>query len=156
MSLLMRWFTSMPSSLRRALTLVLLLGAWALVGQDRTPLPEVMSQAVAGPGGREPDQTRAAVERAPHDLANPRLFTKVILYVKDHYVDPRRVKPKEMMIAALEYVEKTVPEVIVEGSADQSKLKVTVANKVQTFDISHVDSLSKMSFTLKDVFRFID
>lgn len=148
-------FISMPSSLRRALTLLLLLGAWALVGQDRTPLPEVMSQAVAGPGGRDTEPARS-VERSPHDLANPRLFTKVILYVKDHYVDPRRVKPKEMMIAALEYVEKTVPEVIVEGNADQSKLKVTVASKVQTFDISHVDSLWKMSFTLKDVFRFID
>jgi carboxyl-terminal processing protease len=145
----------MPRSLRRVLTIVLLLGAWALVGQDRTPLPEVMSQAVAGPGGRDGEQPRS-VERAPHDLANPRLFTKVILYVKDHYVDPRRVKPREMMIAALEYVEKTVPDVIVEGSAGDGKLTVTVGSKVQTFDITHVDSLWKMSFLLKDVFRFID
>ena len=66
-----------------------------------------------------------------------------------------RFKPKEMMISSLEYVEKTVPDVIVEGNADQGKVKVTVGNKVQTFDISHVDSLWKMSFTLKDVFDFI-
>ncbi|HEY8210859.1 MAG TPA: MXAN_5808 family serine peptidase, partial [Myxococcaceae bacterium] len=91
-----------------------------------------------------------------HDLSNPRVFTKVILYVKDHYVDPKRIKPREMMVAALEYVEKTVPDVIVEAAPDLSKVKVTVGSKNQAFDISHVDSLWKMSFTLKDIFRFID
>jgi carboxyl-terminal processing protease len=144
----------MPRLLRRLLTISLLLGAWAFVGQDRAPLPVMMSQAVAGPGGA--GDFRGGVEKPQHDLSNPRVFTKVILYVKDHYVDPKRIKPKEMMIAALEYVEKTVPDVIVEGNADQGKVKVTVGNKVQTFDISHVDSLWKMSFTLKDVFRFIN
>ncbi|HVE87131.1 MAG TPA: MXAN_5808 family serine peptidase [Myxococcales bacterium] len=131
-----------------------MLGGWALVGQDRAPLPVMMSQAVAGPGGN--GDFRAGVERPQHDLSNPRVFTKVILYVKDHYVDPKRIKPKEMMISSLEYVEKTVPDVIVEGSADTGKVKITVGNKNQTFDISHVDSLWKMSFTLKDIFRFIN
>src|SRR4051812_33650830 len=144
----------MPRLLRRVLTISLLLGAWAFVGQDRAPLPVMMSQAVAGPGGN--GDFRGGVEKPQHDLSNPRVFTKVILYVKDHYVDPKRVKPKEMMIAALEYVEKTVPDVIVEGNADQGKVKVTVGSKVQTFDISHVDSLWRMSFTLKDIFRFIN
>src|SRR6478752_6041798 len=82
----------MPRLLRRVLTISLLLGAWAFVGQDRAPLPVMMSQAVAGP----------------------------------------------------------------EGNADQGKVKVTVGSKTQTFDISHVDSLWKMSFTLKDIFRFIN
>jgi carboxyl-terminal processing protease len=144
----------MPRLLRRVLTISLLLGAWAFVGQDRAPLPVMMSQAVAGPGGN--GDFRGGVEKPTHDLSNPRVFTKVILYVKDHYVDPKRIKPKEMMISALEYVEKTVPDVIVEGNADQGKVKITVGNKVQTFDISHVDSLWKMSFTLKDIFRFIN
>jgi carboxyl-terminal processing protease len=144
----------MPRLLRRVLTISLLLGAWAFVGQDRAPLPVMMSQAVAGPGGA--GDFRGGVEKPSHDLSNPRVFTKVILYVKDHYVDPKRIKPKEMMISALEYVEKTVPDVIVEGSAEQGKVKITVGNKIQSFDISHVDSLWKMSFTLKDIFRFIN
>src|SRR4029079_19568603 len=114
----------MPRSLRRVLTISLLLGAWALVGQDRAPLPVTMSQAFAGPGGRDSDGAR--IDRPQHDLSNPRVFTKVILYVKDHYVDPKRIKPKEMMLAALEYVEKTVPDVIVDGTSEQGKVKVTV------------------------------
>ena len=75
--------------------------------------------------------------------------------MKDNYVDPKRVKPKEMMIAALEYVEKSVPDVLVEGNARAGKLKLNVNGKQREFDISHVDSLWKMSFQLKDVFDFV-
>ncbi|MDQ3264597.1 MAG: S41 family peptidase [Myxococcota bacterium] len=154
----------MPRIVRRVLVLSLLLASWAFLGQDRTPIPILLNDAVAGPGaqagelalGGEPAAgPRAGTERPPHDLGNPKVFTKVILYVKDNYVDPSRVKPKEMMLASLEYVEKTVPDVIVEGSAETGALKVTVNGKARDFDISHVDSLWKMSFTIKDVFRFI-
>ena len=34
--------------------------------------------------------------------------------MKDAYVDPKRINPSEMMIAALEQVERTVPDVMVE------------------------------------------
>ena len=70
-------------------------------------------------------------EKAPHDLSSLRVFTKVILYVKDNYVDPKRVKPKEMMIAALEYVEKSVPDVLVDGNAETGKLNLNVNGKQQ-------------------------
>src|SRR5262249_58155574 len=59
------------------------------------------------------------------------------------------------VIAALEDGEKTVPDGIVDGNADTGKLKLTVNGKVRDFDISHVDSLWKMSFTMKDVFDYI-
>ena len=59
------------------------------------------------------------------------------------------------MISALEYVEKSVPDVLVDGNAETGKLKLNVNGKLEEFDISHVDSLWKMSFTLKDVFDFI-
>ncbi len=154
----------MPRIVRRVLVLSLLLASWAFLGQDRTPIPILLNDAVAGPGAHQGELAlggeaeggpRAGTERPPHDLGNPKVFTKVILYVKDNYVDPSRVKPKEMMLASLEYVEKTVPDVIVEGSAETGGLKVTVNGKARDFDISHVDSLWKMSFTIKDVFRFI-
>ena len=142
------------SILRRSLLVAALLGAWALVGSDRAPLPLTLADAVAAPmrGGDEPDEVRA---KQPHDLSALRVFSKVIIYVKDNYVDPRRVKPKEMMVAALENVEKTVPDVLVDGNAETGKLKLNVNGKIKEFDISHVDSLWKMSFTLKDVFDFV-
>ncbi|MFZ5469779.1 MAG: MXAN_5808 family serine peptidase [Myxococcota bacterium] len=156
----------MPRILRRVLAIAVLLGAWAFVGSDRAPLPLTMSEAVAGPHAAtsaaaaaptrwEPTRENPLSEKSGHDLSALRVFTKVIIYVKDNYVDPKRVKPKEMMVAALEYVEKSVPDVMVEGSAETNKLKLNVNGKLKEFDISHVDSLWKMSFTLKDVFDFV-
>ncbi|MGZ3457370.1 MAG: MXAN_5808 family serine peptidase [Archangium sp.] len=146
----------MPRLFRRILAVAVLLGAWALVGNDRAPLPLTLGAAEAGQGNAS-DSTHIAGEKGAqqHDLSSMRVFTKVILYVKDNYVDPKRVKPKEMMIAALEYVEKSVPDVLVDGNADTGKLNVNVNGKTREFDISHVDSLWKMSFTLKDVFDYI-
>lgn len=142
----------MPRMFRRILAVAFLLGAWALVGSDRAPLPLTLGSAEAGQQG---EGASGRSEKAPHDLAALRVFTKVILQVKDHYVDPKRVKPKEMMISALEYVEKSVPDVLVDGNAETGQLQVNVNGKARDFDISHVDSLWKMSFTLKDVFEFI-
>ncbi len=139
----------MPT-LRRIAVVASLILAWALAGNDRVPLTlKLASEAQAAPRGSD-DGTKA-----PHDLSALRVLTKVILYVKDNYVDPKRVRPKDMMIASLEAVEKTVPDVLVDGNADTGKLRVTTNGKAKEFDISHVDSLWKMSFTLKDVFDFI-
>jgi carboxyl-terminal processing protease len=145
----------MPRLFRRITAVAVLLGAWALVGNDRAPLPLTLGVAEAGQGSS--DSTRIAGEKGgpTHDLSSLRVFTKVILYVKDNYVDPKRVKPKEMMISALEYVEKSVPDVLVDGNAESGKLHVNVNGKTREFDISQVDSLWKMSFTLKDVFDFV-
>ena len=139
----------MPT-LRRIAVVATLIFAWALAGNDRAPLTlTVASDALAAPRGLDDGS------KAPHDLSALRILTKVILYVKDNYVDPKRVRPKEMMINSLEAVEKTVPDVLVDGNAETGKLRVTANGKAKEFDISHVDSLWKMSFTLKDVFDFI-
>src|SRR5712692_3386410 len=145
----------MPRTLRRVFTILILLGAWAFAGNDRAPRPVTMGGEVAARPAPRSDLSDARGDKPVHDLTSLRIFTKVILYVKDNYVDPKRVKPKEMMISALEYVEKTVPDVIVDGSAETGKLTVTVNGKARDFDISHVDSLWKMSFTIKDVFDYI-
>ncbi|WP_224243937.1 MXAN_5808 family serine peptidase [Hyalangium gracile] len=144
----------MPRMLRRIIAVAVLLGAWALVGSDRAPIPLTMGAAQASQGWQG-SLAQQKGEKPQHDLSALRVFTKVILYVKDNYVDPKRVKPKEMMIAALEYVEKSVPDVLVDGNAETGKLSLNVNGKQREFDISHVDSPWKLSFTLKDVFDFI-
>src|SRR5688500_10370526 len=151
----------MPRILRRLLAVVVLLAAWAVVGSDRPPSPLLLMSAVASTQAAHADTTvaeasRAANDKSNHDLSSLRVFTRVILYVKDNYVDPKRVKPKEMMISALEYVEKSAPDVMVDGSPETGKLKVNVNGKAKEFDISHVDSMWKMNFTLKDVFDYLN
>ncbi len=136
-------------SLRRALVIAALLAAWAFSGNDRSPLTLTMSEAVAAPRGDDREG------KAPHELSSLRVLTKVIHYVKENYVDPKRVRPKEMLVASLEAIEKTVPDVMVDGNAEQGRVRVNVNGKLKEFDIGHVDSLWKMSFTLKDIFDFV-
>ena len=140
----------MPT-LRRVVVIAALVAAWAISGRDRAPLTlTMMSDAAAAPARPADDNGKS-----PHDLSSLRVLTKVILYVKDNYVDPKRVRPKDMLVASLEAVEKSVPDVMVDGTAESGKVRVNVNGKLKEFDISHVDSLWKMSFTLKDVFDFV-
>lgn len=137
-------------TLLRVVVIAALIAAWAFSGSDRAPLTLTMSEAVAAPQRGAEDNGKS-----PHELSSLRVLTKVILYVKDNYVDPKRVNPKEIMVSSLEAVEKSVPDVLVDGTADSGKVRVNVNGKLKEFDISHVDSLWKMSFTLRDVFDFV-
>src|SRR3954462_15641103 len=141
--------------LRRVVLVAALLFAWALVGKDRIPLPLVITDAAASQARGGDDSASGDEKKQPHDLSAMRIFSKVIIYVKENYVDPKRVKPKEMMVSALEWVEKQVPDVMVDGTAESGELRLNVNGKIKEFDISHVDSLWKMSFTLREGFDFI-
>lgn len=147
--------------MRSAARLILLFGlmsAWALAAKSRHVLAldgtvsSSRGEAVAVGRMGDGDEGKPA---GPHDLSALRVFTRVILYVKDNYVDPQRIKPKEMMVAALEYVEKSVPDVMADGTAESGKLKLNVNGQVKEFDISGVDSMWKMTFQLKDIFQFV-
>jgi carboxyl-terminal processing protease len=137
-------------TIRRAVVIAALLLAWAFSGNDRAPLTLTLPEASAAPARGEDRDAKGN-----HDLSALRVLTKVIHYVKENYVDPKRVRPKEMLVAALEAVEKSVPDVLVDGNAEQGRVRVNVNGKLKEFDIGHVDSLWKMSFTLKDIFDFI-
>lgn len=141
----------MQTLLRPALLATLAL-AWSLAANDRAPLTLLLiSQADAASNSSE--ERRPG--KSPGELASLRVMTRVIIHIKENYVDPRRVNPKEMMVAALEGVEKTVPDVMVEGKAESGVVKVIANGLAKDFDISQVDSLWRMSFTLKDVFDFL-
>src|SRR5260370_42327474 len=107
----------MPRFFRRFFAIVLLLSAWAFAGSDRAPRSLTLGDSVAArPAPRSDSESRSS-DKPAHDLSSLRVFTKVILYVKDNYVDPKRVKPKEMSITAPEYVANTGRGVIVRGNA---------------------------------------
>ena len=56
-----------------------------------------------------------AADHAPaaYDLTQLKVVNEVLKTVRDRYVDPKRVKPKEMLLSALDYVQKDVAQVIV-------------------------------------------
>ncbi len=65
-------------------------------------------------------------DKRPYDLAALRIFNSTLMRVNDAYVDPTRVDPKQMLLAALDQVQKSVAEVLVEPHPEQGKVKVSV------------------------------
>src|SRR4051812_44775513 len=73
------------------------------LSSDRSPLPAGEAHAATDP---KADKN--------YDLASLEVFRKTIVQIKDNYVDPSRINPKEMFTASLEAVERQVAEVMVE------------------------------------------
>jgi len=80
----------------------------------------VVASLLAFSSDRGPLQARQALAAVDpqkdknYDLASLDVFRKTIVQIKDNYVDPSRINPKEMFTSALEAVERQVAEVMVE------------------------------------------
>ncbi|MHB8419969.1 MAG: MXAN_5808 family serine peptidase [Myxococcales bacterium] len=142
----------MSFHLPRVLTLPLL--ATLAVGR---PLPARGAPPARAPAIAQDDQLEGVQDSQPDsdDLSTLKIFNQVVLLVKDNYVDPRRIHPKEMMAAALDYVQRMVADVLVDGDASKGHVQVTVGSATRDFDVSDVDTLWKLSFRLKDIFSFM-
>ncbi len=83
------------------------------------------------------------------------VFSNVALHVKDNYVDPARIDPKEMLISALNEIEREVAEVMVE-EVGQGKLRIRVMDAEKELFIDDVESLWEINLKLREVFRFFE
>ncbi len=99
---------------------------------------------------------RSEADEPPYPLAKLPIFSRVLIAVKENYVDPKRIDPKAMVVSALDQVEKTVAEVMVEGDAASGRLQVTVGAAKKAFDISGVDSIWKVRVVMGDVMAFVE
>ncbi|MBI1948368.1 MAG: PDZ domain-containing protein [Deltaproteobacteria bacterium] len=127
----------------------------SLVRRHRFPtwpflLPLVLGVALVAAGSR----ARDADDDEDYRLSSLRVFNRVVLLVKEQYVEPQRIRPKEMLVAALDSVEKYVPEVLVEEGRDE--VVVVVGAERRPFPLDDVTSLWELSFKLRDVFRFLE
>src|SRR5690349_20501971 len=71
-----------------------------------------------GPGGLwrgfEPAlAVTGQVAKAPYDLTRLEAVNETLKMIRDKYVEPDRVKPKEMLLSALNAVQRDVAQVIV-------------------------------------------
>jgi len=89
-----------------------------------------------------------------YDLRSRRILQQVILLIKENYVDPNRVKPYDMLMAALDYVEKTVPEILVDETGAPKKVRISVGTAEHEFDLS-ITYLWEIGYKLRDIFEFI-
>jgi len=119
-----------------------------------------ISRAEAGPAstvayrGSTTFQPREVAE-GPYQLDKLLIASKAILNVTDYYVDPNRIDAKQMFVGALQAMERTVAEVMVDGDARSDKVKVTVGTASRDFPLQGLDTVWKMRTLLGEVMAFV-
>lgn len=122
-------------------------------GMRATPFSEVLAAAggeggfMAGPDGRSGDRN--------YRISSLSVFSNVALHVKDNYVEPDRIDPKDMLVSALNEIEKQVAEVLV-SDAGKGRLSIKVMDHEKLIYIDDVESLWEINLKLREVFRFFE
>ncbi|HEY8089231.1 MAG TPA: MXAN_5808 family serine peptidase [Polyangiaceae bacterium] len=93
---------------------------------------------------------------AAYDLTQLKVVNEVLKTVRDRYVDPKRVKPKELLLSALDYVQKDVAQVIViRDDANPTQVRVRVDTQEKAFRVDDVSGPWDVSSHLREVFAFV-
>ncbi len=90
-----------------------------------------------------------------YDLRQLKVVNDVLKNVRDKYVDPKRVKPKEMLLSALNYVQRDVAQVIVLHEDPSPTVKVRVDTQEREFRVDNVLGLWDVSARLREIFDFV-
>jgi carboxyl-terminal processing protease len=106
--------------------------------------------------------TAAFAQETPPDYDLPALtiFNRVVLQMRDSYVEPARIDASRMLVYALNQVQSTVPEVVTLFNVDldsaPTQVEVRVGAERQTFELPPMNSVFEMTFRLRDIFRFME
>jgi len=90
-----------------------------------------------------------------YDLTQLRVVNEVLKTVRDRYVDPKRVKPKDMLLSALNYVQRDVAQVIVLHEESAPTVKVRVDTQEREFRVDNVQGPWDVSARLREIFAFV-
>lgn len=94
-------------------------------------------------------------ESENYDLTELQIMRRVILHVKNHYVEPERINPRHMLLAGLNAVQRQVAPVLVEYEEGQSHLTLHVDNHERRFRVDDVDSPWALTDRFSEIFGFL-
>jgi len=92
--------------------------------------------------------------KPPYDLTRLDAVNETLKLIRDKYVEPGRVKPKEMLLSALNYVQRDVAQVIITQDGTD-EVTVRVENKEKKFRVDNVQAPWDVSARLREIFGFL-
>lgn len=54
-----------------------------------------------------------AAAKDDYNLSALRILNRVLLQLKDNYVEPERIKPNKMLVKALEEIQNAIPQIVI-------------------------------------------
>lgn len=98
---------------------------------------------------------RSLDSKEKYDLTKLEAVTATIQTIRDKYVEPSRVKPREMLLSALNFVQRDVAQVIVLRDEGSHEVTVRVASAEKKFRVDNVQGPWDVSAHLREVFAFL-
>jgi carboxyl-terminal processing protease len=114
-------------------------------GRPSLALRGVAPEEATDPGGMS-DELRVA--RLP-------ILNRVIMLVHERYIDPSRIDQRAMLLGGLDYIQRTVAEVLLQHDKDSDEITVQVDMATRTFSLADLDRPWALSFRFREIFRFI-
>jgi carboxyl-terminal processing protease len=113
-----------------------------------------------GPGTQpraEVSSPRPARGATGYDLAQLPILTKALFQVNESYFDKTRFDPRRMLVGALDFVQREVPEILVDRlpELEPRQVRLRVGGHEQIFDLEPIDSPWRLRSTLQQMFRFV-
>jgi carboxyl-terminal processing protease len=99
--------------------------------------------------------TSTSNARGPYDLTRLEAVNETLKTIRDKYVDPSRVHPRDMFLSALNYVQRDIPQVIVLYEEGQPELTVRVNAAEKKFRVDNIQGHWDVSARLREVFAFL-
>jgi carboxyl-terminal processing protease len=107
----------------------------------------------------EPSLSAAVrADGAGYELSQAQVFSKALYYVNSQYFDRTRPDPKRMLVGALDFLQRDVPEVLVDRFPEREPKQVIVKvnGEQKIFPIERVDSPWTLRSTIREIFAFIE
>ncbi len=91
----------------------------------------------------------------PYDLTQLRAVNATLEHIREKYVDPARVDPRQMFLGALDMIQKTVAQVIVSHEKNAATVRVRVEAEEREFRVDNVQGHWDVAARLREVFSFL-
>jgi carboxyl-terminal processing protease len=93
--------------------------------------------------------------KAPYDLTQLVAVNETLNTIRNKYVEPNRVKPRQMFLSALNEIQREVAQVIVRAEDKAKTVKVQVDTESAEFRIDNVQGPWDVAARLREVFAFL-
>ena len=99
--------------------------------------------------------TTPGAPKAPYDLTQLSAVNETLNTIRSKYVDPSRVKPRQMFLSALNNIQREVAQVIVRYEEKSPKVTVQVDADTADFRVDNVQGPWDVAARLREVFAFL-